>query len=180
MTSSILPRKWRTNPDATLIGEIKDLAKPLSSVADLDPLIDAIGDARFVLLGEASHGTSEFYTWRTELSKRLIIEKGFSFIGVEGDWPDCYAVHCSVVGGPDAVRDPRDALVAFDRWPRWMWANEEVVGFARWLRVVNDGRPPSRRVGFHGLDVYSLFDSLRAVLDYLAEHEPDHPEGTGT
>jgi erythromycin esterase len=149
-------------------------ALPLRHPGDLDPVLDRIGVARLVLIGEASHGTSEFYRWRAELTRRLVVEKGFSFIGVEGDWPDCHAVHCSVVGGPDAARDPRDALAAFDRWPRWMWANEEVVGFARWLRVFNDGRPPSRRVGFHGLDVYSLFDSLRAVLDYLAEHEPDH------
>lgn len=107
-------------------------------------------------------------------TKRLIAERGFSFVGVEGDWPDCHGVHCSVVGAPSAPADPADALAAFARWPRWMWANEEVVEFARWLRGHNDALPAQNRVGFHGLDVYSLFDSLRAVLDYLTEHEPDH------
>ena len=101
-------------------------------------------------------------------------EKGFSFVGVEGDWPDCHRVHCSVVGASGAPADPREALAGFARWPRWMWANEEVVEFARWLRGHNDGLAPQCRVGFHGLDVYGLWESLRAVLDYLAEHEPDH------
>src|SRR5215212_8074279 len=163
MTSGTLSRKWRTNPDAALIGEIKDLAKPLTSVADLDPLIDAIGDARFVLLGEASHGTSEFYTRRTELSKRLIIEKGFSFIGVEGDWPDCYAVNRYVKGF--AGESAEEVLHAFSRWPTWMWANREIVDLAEWMRDHNSRLPSDKQAGFYGLDVYSLWESMHSVLE---------------
>jgi erythromycin esterase len=148
-------------------------ALPLRTGTDLDPLLARIDAARLVLIGEASHGTHEFYAWRAELTRRLIAEKGFGFVAVEGDWPDCHRVHCSLAAGPDSP-DPRDALLAFDRWPRWMWANTEVLEFARWLRAYNTSRPPHLRVGFHGLDVYSLFASLRAVLGYLAEHEPAH------
>ena len=147
-------------------------AKPLRSSADLDPLMDRIGDARFVLLGEASHGTSEFYTWRAELSKRLIAEKGFSFIAVEGDWPDCYRVNRYVKGMRDSGDSAFDALHAFDRWPTWMWANREVVELAEWLREYNDGRPMDARAGFYGLDVYSLWDSMHAVVRYLDRVDP--------
>lgn len=146
-------------------------ALPLESAADLDPLLDRIGDARYVLIGEASHGTSEYYRWRAELTKRLLAEKDFSFVGVEGDWPDCYAVNCSVTRASDAPEDPADALADFDRWPTWMWANDDVVGFTRWLRDFNADR--SHPVGFYGLDVYSLWDSLRETLDYLRQHRPD-------
>jgi erythromycin esterase len=150
-----------------------ELATPLGSPADLDPLLERIGQARIVCIGEASHGTHEFYAWRDLLTRRLIEEKGFDFVGVEGDWPDCYAVHRSVVAATSAPEDPREALSQFERWPTWMWANEEVVAFSRWLRVLNTGRPRDRRVGFYGLDVYSLWESLRAVLDYLSERYPE-------
>jgi len=149
------------------------LAMPLREPRDLDPLMERIADARIVCIGEASHGTHEFYAWRAALTRRLVEELGFDLVAVEGDWPDCYAVHRSVTAATGASEDPRDALRAFARWPTWMWANEEVVGFARWLREVNLGRPVEQRVGFYGLDVYSLWESLRAVLDYLHEHEPD-------
>ena len=150
-----------------------DLALPLQDDADLDPLLDRIGDARFVLVGEASHGTHEFYDWRARVTRRLIEEKGFSFVAVEGDWPDCYAVSCCVTGAPPAPSDPREVLESFDRWPTWMWANREVLDFTRWLREHNLARPEDERVGFYGLDVYSLWESLRAVLGYLREHRPD-------
>lgn len=153
--------------------DIQDLARPLRSEGDLDLLLDRIGDARFVLLGEASHGTHEFYQWRAEITRRLIAEKGFSFVAVEGDWPDCYRVNRSVKVSPEAPRDPSRALTAFERWPRWMWANEDVEKFTRWLREYNGTVPESHRVGFYGLDVYSLWDSLHAALGYLREHEPD-------
>jgi len=138
------------------------LALPLRDADDLDPLLERIGDARVVCIGEASHGTHEFYEWRAELTKRLIEETGFDLVAVEGDWPDCYQVHRSVTGGPGAPPDPRDALAGFVRWPTWMWANREVLDFTRWLRRLNDQRAPERRVGFYGLDVYSLWESLRA------------------
>jgi erythromycin esterase len=157
----------------TDVDEVQRLAQSLRSEADLDPLMDRIGDAPFVLLGEASHGTHEFYAWRAALTRRLIDEKGFRFVAVEGDWPDCYQVTRSVKGLPGAPDDPADVLQAFERWPTWMWANEEVVDFTRWLRDHNAGLPEQQRVGFYGLDVYSLWDSLHATLDYLREHEPE-------
>ncbi|SHG62177.1 erythromycin esterase family protein [Streptoalloteichus hindustanus] len=156
------------------IDQIRAAALPLRGAGDLDPVVERIGRARFVLLGEATHGTSEFYRWRAELTRRLVAERDFSFVAVEGDWPDCHAVHRSVVGVPGAPDDPREPLLAFARWPTWMWANEEVVEFVRWLRQHNETRPPEHRVGFHGLDVYSLWDSLHAVLDYLRDNAPEH------
>jgi erythromycin esterase len=150
-----------------------DLATPLRDDADLDPVLDRVGDAHVVCIGEASHGTHEFYDWRARLTRRLVEEKGFDFVAVEGDWPDCYAVSCCVTGAPPAPEDPLEVLTAFDRWPTWMWANHEVLGFTRWLREHNLERPAEERVGFYGLDVYSLWESLRAVLDYLREHQPD-------
>ena len=148
------------------------IARPLDSARDLDPLIDAVGDARFVLLGEASHGTSEFYTWRMEISKRLIAEKGFSFVGVEGDWPDCYRVNRYLKRMSDSGSSARDVLHAFERWPTWMWANSEVVDLVEWLRDFNRSRSEAQRVGFYGLDVYSLWDSMRAVNEYLERIDP--------
>ncbi|PRX45954.1 erythromycin esterase-like protein [Prauserella shujinwangii] len=151
-------------------------AVPLRSPQDLDPVLERVGAARYVLIGEASHGTAEFYRWRAELTKRLIDERGFSFVAVEGDWPDCHRVHCCVTGAPGAPNDPRQVLWGFRRWPTWMWANEDVADFAGWLRGFNTARPGGPPVGFHGLDVYSLWDSLRDILDYLREHEPDQVE----
>ncbi len=156
--------------------QVQRLAAPLHDGSDLDPLIERIGDARFVLLGEASHGTHEFYSWRAAITRRLVTEKGFGFVAVEADWPDCYQLNRSVIGAPDAPQDPANVLRGFDRWPTWMWANEEVVTFTRWLRKHNAERTASQRVGFHGLDVYSLWDSLRGILGYLREHEPAHVE----
>jgi erythromycin esterase-like protein len=154
--------------------DVRRLATPLRTTADLDPVLERVGDARIVLLGEASHGTHEYYAWRVALTQRLIEEKGFGFVAVEGDWPECYEVNRSARHRPGAATSPRAVLDSFSRWPTWMWANEEVVAFADWLREHNAGRPEADRVGFYGLDVYSLWDSLRALLDYLREHEPQH------
>jgi erythromycin esterase-like protein len=153
--------------------DVRDLARPLRDAADLDPLLQRIGSARVVLLGEASHGTHEYYAWRTAITRRLVEERGFSFVAVEGDWPDCQRVHCAVTLA-SAGDDPRTVLRGYERWPTWMWANEEVADLARWMRAWNAARGPDERVGFHGLDVYSLWDSLRAILEYLQEHEPEH------
>jgi len=155
-----------------LLKFVRELARPLELGADLDPLLNEIGDAHYVLLGEASHGTSEYYTWRRTISQRLILEKGFSFIAVEGDWPDCYRVNRYVKGYNDSGRSAREVLHAFDRWPTWMWANEEVVELVEWLREYNDGRPEEKKVGFYGLDVYSLWESMYAILDYLHRVDP--------
>lgn len=151
-------------------------ALALDQPDDLDPLLERVGDARYVLIGEASHGTHEFYLWRAALTRRLIEEKGFTLIGVEGDWPDCYAVNQSVTLAPSSPTDPAQVLAGFDRWPRWMWANEEVVTFTRWLREHNSLLPETQRVGFFGLDVYSLWESLREVMAYLVEYRPEHAE----
>jgi erythromycin esterase-like protein len=158
--------------DPGIVAGLRRIAKPLSSASDLDPLMEQIGDARYVLLGEASHGTSEFYTWRTEISKRLIEERGFSFIAVEGDWPDCYRVNRYVKQFDGAGDSAEEVLHAFDRWPTWMWANREVVELAEWLREFNRRRDADERVGFYGLDVYSLWDSMRAVIEYLESMDP--------
>lgn len=142
---------------------------PLQDRGDLDPLMDRIGDAHYVLLGEASHGTSEYYTWRSQITKRLIREKQFSFVAVEGDWPDCFRANRFVKGQPESGESARDILHAFDRWPTWMWANWEVVALLEWLRAYNRDRAPDERVGFYGLDVYSLWDSLHAVMEYVRD-----------
>jgi erythromycin esterase len=154
------------------IDEVLRLAHPLHDAGDLDPLLDQIGDARFVLLGEASHGTHEYYTWRARISQRLIREKGFSFIAVEGDWPDCYRVNRYVKGARDAGASAREVLHAFARWPTWMWANEEIVALAEWLREHNAALPDEEKVGFYGLDVYSLWESLDEVIAYLRRVDP--------
>jgi erythromycin esterase-like protein len=153
--------------------DVRALGRPLRDEADLDPLLDRIGDARIVAIGEASHGTHEYYAWRAALTRRLVAERGFAFVAVEGDWPDCYRVNRSVRLRPGADEDPRDALDAIARWPTWMWANDDVVEFCRWLRNVNAGRPEDERVGFYGLDVYSLWDSMHQLIDWLRGHEPD-------
>ena len=103
---------------------------PLSSAAQLEPMFDAIGERPVVMLGEASHGTHEYYTWRTAISKKLIEEKGFRFIAVEGDWPDCYRINRYVKGYADAGDNIRSVLEQFDRWPTWMWANWEIAALA--------------------------------------------------
>jgi erythromycin esterase-like protein len=154
--------------------EVRRIARPLETAAHLDPLLDRIGDARIVAVGEASHGTSAYYAWRAALTRRLVQERNFGLVAVEGDWPDCARVDRSVRLRPGGSEDPRAALDAFARWPTWMWANDEVVQFCRWLREYNAGRPEAERVGFHGLDVYSLWDSMHELVGWLRQHEPDH------
>lgn len=139
---------------------------------DLDPLMERIGDAKYVLLGEASHGTHEYYTWRTAISKRLIEEKGFSFIAVEGDWPDCYKINNWVKDHPDSEEKIADVLKGFRRWPTWMWANWEVAALAEWMREHNLNLPQEKKVGFYGLDVYSLWESFDIIMDYLEKEDP--------
>mgnify|MGYP003333579022 CR=1 FL=1 len=149
------------------------LARPLVTAADLDPLVERLGAARYACLGEASHGTREFYRWRADLSRRLIEEKRFTWIGVEGDWPDCWRVNRWLRASSGDRRTAREVLADFGRWPTWMWANSDVADFLDWLRGWNLALPVERRVGFYGLDVYSLWDSLREIVDWLTEHAPD-------
>lgn len=139
---------------------------------DFDPLLEQIGAARFALLGEASHGTHEFYRIRAAITKRLILEKGFSAVAVEADWPDAHRVHRYVTGGGDDA-DATEALGGFRRFPQWMWRNADVLDFVGWLRAHNDALPTTApRVGFYGLDLYSLHTSIDAVLQYLRIVDP--------
>jgi erythromycin esterase-like protein len=132
----------------------------------INKLLEEIGDARLVLVGEASHGTHEFYRIRAELSQALIRERGFTHVAVEADWPDAYRAN-RWVRGLSKERGPEAALEDFTRFPRWMWRNAEVVAFLRWLRAHNAGRPEGERTGFYGLDLYSLHRSIEHVLAYL-------------
>lgn len=163
----------QTAPHLELLKEdILSVSYKLDNSAALDPLIDHIGDARFVLLGEASHGTHEYYTWRSKITLRLIQEKGFSFIGVEGDWPDCYKINRFLKGYQDAGDNITDILKSFNRWPTWMWGNWEIAALADSLKKINSGRPANKRIGFYGLDVYSLYDSLDEIVKYLKKEDP--------
>ena len=172
---------WRSIDDR-VIREDGDLERgilarssPLADAANLDPLLARIGDARYVLLGEASHGTHEYYLWRARLSRRLIEEKGFSFIAVEGDWPDCFRANCYARGESDD-RSSTEALAGFTRWPTWMWANWEVAALVEWLRGHNRHRSEGPTIGFFGLDVYSLRESLQAIVGFLDENHPEAVE----
>jgi erythromycin esterase-like protein len=134
---------------------------------ELEPIVARAGAARFALLGEATHGTHEFYALRTELTRRLVSEHGFRAVAVEADWPDAYRVNCFVRGAGDDP-DPEAALRDFRRFPAWMWRNEDVVELVGWLREFNDALPPGEpKVGFYGLDLYSLHASIAAVVAYL-------------
>ncbi|RIV35892.1 erythromycin esterase family protein [Micromonospora radicis] len=148
------------------------LVQRLGAPSDLDPLLERARDARVVMIGEATHGSYDYYRIREQLTRRLIAECGFDFVAVEGDWPDCDRVHRSVVGAPDGAAQPQVALERFERWPTWMWANAEVARFCRWLREWNLEQAEASRVGFHGLDVYSLWESMQAIFDYLGEEDP--------
>jgi erythromycin esterase-like protein len=151
---------------------VREAAQPLAG-ADYGGLLERIGDARFVLLGEATHGTQEFYRERAEITKRLVLEKGFNAVAVEGDWPDAYRVDRYVRGlGSDA--DANAALAGFQRFPTWMWRNIEVLNFVEWLRAHNDTISLiEMNVGFYGLDLYSLYSSIEAVLGYLDKVDPE-------
>jgi erythromycin esterase-like protein len=157
----------------SVIKAIKEHSSEYNSDRDLDKIIDEVGDSRIVLLGEASHGTSEYYKIRTELSKRLIEEKGFNIIAVEGDWPASQSVN-KYIKGYDETINPRDVLQSYKRWPTWMWANEEIVELASWLKEYNTNTGLKQKVGFYGIDVYSLWESMEEVINYLEKtNSPD-------
>ena len=156
---------------------LRRLAHPLDElVPNYDPLLRRVGDARFVLLGEASHGTHEFYRERARITKRLIEECQVVAVAVEADWPDAARVNRYVRGaGGDAHAE--EALADFQRFPTWMWRNTEVVEFVEWLRLHNEGLPAGApKVGFYGLDLYSLRTSMQAVLRHLETADPKAAE----
>ena len=150
-----------------IMQSIRKLARPFNNEKEIRGLVDQASKSKYVLLGEASHGTSEFYTVRADLSKRLISEKGFRFIAVEGDWPSCYTLNRYVKGYTDADIDAKQALDDFNRWPTWMWANREIIELAEWLRQYNKDKPDEEKAGFYGIDVYSLWESMDEILKYL-------------
>ena len=151
---------------------LKNSTKPLENISDLDPLLERLSHSRLVLLGEASHGTHEYYTWRTAISKRLITEHGFNFIAVEGDWPDFYRVNRYVKHYEKGRTNSVKVLKEFNRWPTWMWANWEMEALINWLYGHNGKLSANERVGIYGLDVYSLWESMEAIVDYLRTHDP--------
>jgi erythromycin esterase-like protein len=160
-------------PKRDAVGIVRDGAEPLhGDPSQYDALLEGIGGAHLVLLGEATHGTHEFYRERAFITRRLIVEKGFSAVAVEADWPDAYRINRYVrgVGGDE---DAVQALAGFGRFPTWMWRNADVLDFIGWLRTHNDHLPAHQRAGFYGLDLYSLRQSMEAVLAYLDKIDPD-------
>lgn len=159
-----------------------DIQKKIIDVldADIEPLSDSenkyemllqnIGDSRYVLIGEATHGTHEFYQTRAEITQQLILKKDFMAVAIEGDWPDVYRIH-NYLQGQGAKNNYEEALKDFKRFPQWMWRNKTVVPFLQWLRGHNDSL--QNKIGFYGLDLYSLNASMRAVIDYLNRVDPE-------
>lgn len=165
------PAKAKEKDVSAVARLVREVAEPIATIesASVAALVERIADARVVLLGEASHGTSEFYRMRARITQELVTRHGFQFVAVEADWPDASRVDDYVLGG---TRRSTLEFTPFQRFPTWMWRNEEVLGFVDWLRAYNADRP-ERRVGFHGLDLYSLFTSIAAVLAYLDKVDPD-------
>jgi protein-L-isoaspartate(D-aspartate) O-methyltransferase len=168
----VAPRRSASAP-ALVQALIRETAEPVQDLegVELGPLTERIGDSRLVLIGEATHGTSEFYRMRAEITKQLITRKGFQFVGIEADWPDAARIDQYVRG-----LEPADGhrWEAFSRFPTWMWRNREVLEFIDWLRNHNQSiDDPQKRVAVYGLDLYSVFTSIRAVLDYLDQIDPE-------
>src|SRR5918997_1711672 len=171
MADLLFKRRGREDNIADAVRLVREAAEPLPPIDDdgFGAMFDRFADAKVVLLGEATHGTSEFYRARAAITRRLIEEHGFNIVSVEADWPDAaridaYVRHRDVPDGDD---------VAFERFPTWMWRNEEVADFVNWLRDHNKELPVDQRVEFRGLGVYSLNSSIRAVLDYLGKVDPE-------
>jgi len=154
------------------IHQLRKLAIPLEGDArGYQDLYNSIDTARFVLLGEASHGTAEFYRERIKITKKLISDDGFDAVVIEGDWPDSYRVN-EYVNSRSSDKCGEQALLGFQRFPTWMWRNEEVLKFVEWLRIHNSTKAKSkgkRAVGFYGMDLYSLFTSMDVVVNYLSK-----------
>ncbi|MDB5039285.1 MAG: hypothetical protein JWN27_11 [Candidatus Eremiobacteraeota bacterium] len=160
---------------AVAVASLRDRAAADALAHAEDPynaIVERVGNARVVMIGEASHGTHEFYRERAEITQRLIEQKGFSAVAVEGDWPDALRVNRYVTGTGDDP-DAADALAGFRRFPTWMWRNADVLDFVGWLRDFNEPRQRRARAGFYGLDLYSLQTSIDAVIAYLEKVDPE-------
>jgi len=161
--------------ESNLLTAIQQHSIPMTNPGySLNPIISAISKQKYVLLGESSHGTSEFYKIRSEITKKLVTEKGFTFIAVEGDWPACQEINRYIKGYTDEYKNAREALKSFKRWPTWMWANEEIIDLIEWLKEYNLGKQNENKVGFYGIDLYSLWESMDEILKYLkGKNSPD-------
>lgn len=148
--------------------EIIKVAKPLVDKEGIGPLVDSLKNKKIVMIGEASHGTKEFYEWRQHITQDLIMNHGFNFVAVEGDWPPCQRVNKFVSGQEGG--SSHKVLSSFNRWPTWMWSNQEIHWFVDWLKAWN--KPIRKPVGFHGLDVYSFYESVDQVLLMLKKIDP--------
>jgi protein-L-isoaspartate(D-aspartate) O-methyltransferase len=156
---------------ATVSALLREAAEPITDIdqEDIGSLLEHIGDSRVVLLGEATHGTAEFYRMRARITRELVRRHGFTIVAVEADWPDARQIDRYVRHLPASP----PGWTPFARFPTWMWRNREVADFSEWLRSYNAGvANPDRRTGFFGLDLYSLYTSVAAVLDYLDEVDP--------
>ncbi len=161
-----------SRPEPAIAHLIRETCQPISDIGEVElgPLLEQIGDARVVLLGEATHGTSEFYRMRARITTELVMRRGFNIVAIEGDWPDAAQVDHHVRALEFPVREDS----TFTRFPTWMWRNREVVELIAWLKSHNELiEDPQGRVGFHGLDLYSLYKSLDAVLHYLNDVDPN-------
>ena len=156
----------------TVVQTEHNFTNQLSDSSSLKKLIDDIGNARFVLLGESSHGTHEFYYWRAHITKQLISEKNFNIVCIEGDWPDAYLVNRFVKGNKFSGRSAQDVLQNFNRWPTWIWSNWETVALLEWLRKFNSNIPINKRIGFYGIDLFSFWESLEFLSEYLKNRDP--------
>jgi len=149
-----------------LVAAIKERAHVINLQSkDYDPIMEVAKSARIVLIGGSTHGTKEFYSERAEITRRLIIEQGFNAVAIEGDWPDAYNIH-RYVNSFDNTR-AEDVLAKFERFPTWMWQNNEVLQFITWLRAYNHLHKGKFGVGFYGLDLYSMHTSIHEVIAYL-------------
>src|SRR4051795_3691874 len=160
-----------------LTDKIRGAAMPMAGADDVRTVVDSIDDnVRYVLIGEASHGTHEFYRCRAQITRQLVEAKGFTAVVCEADWPDMYRVN-RFVHGANQDADAREALAGFERFPQWMWRNVDVVEFVNWLRGHNAQVPRGQpKCGMYGMDLYSLHGSIRAVLEYL--DKVDHAAAT--
>jgi erythromycin esterase len=158
----------KKNPE--LVSYFTSKAVPLNTSADLNAIIEESGSRQLVLLGEATHGTREFYHWRAEITKRLIAEKNFNFIAVEGDWATIYRLNKYVKGLENSMSSALEVLQTFHRWPVWMWSNTDILELAEWLKQHNDSLPAERKTGFYGMDVYGHWDAMDDLLAYSKEN----------
>lgn len=159
----------------TALAVVRERAYRLTGAPqDYDPLVEAAAGKTFVLIGESTHGTQEYYRIRAEITQRLVTELGFDAIAIEGDWPDAWCVNSYVTG--DQSTGAEAALGEFRRFPEWMWRNREVLTFVRWLQSWNQKRAQTERVGFYGLDLYSLYRSAEQVIAYLETVDPEQAE----